>query len=339
VPESFFALPYDQQIAALQAAAESCLPEYDLGGAVLDLLAYQSNAVFSVRHSGQPVAALRLYRPEHKPLAQIHSELVLLRHLNESGLPVPQPIAADDGAPLTFARISGLGDPLPVALFAWREGAGYTPDDLPESCARTAGTRLAELHAALDAFVPPPAFARPTLDADGLFGERSPYHSTAGSAIFTDAQQAVFTAIEARVSATMKALVARPRAFGLIHADFIPKNLLFAAADSVIMLDFEDCAFGYRLYDLAPALWQFKATPRYSALRGAFLNGYTAAQSLADADLAHLETFIAARQVASCRWLAANQHNPRIREIAPELIASRSRELAHFLEHGRFGSE
>ncbi len=335
---SFSNLPYEQQIAALQAVAESCLPEYGLGGAALDLLAYQSNAVFAVRLNGQPRAALRLYRPGHKPLAHIHSELALLRYLHADGLPVPQPLEAADGAPLSFVRISGLDSPLPVALFAWCEGAAYTPDDLPEDCAAHTGALLARLHAALEDFAPPSAFARPTLDADGLFGERSPYHSAAASILFSTDQQAIFARVEAQTRAAMSALAGQPRALGLIHADFIPKNWLFAP-DVTSSLDFEDCAFGYRLYDLAPALWQFKSTPRYSALRGAFLNGYTAGRSFTDADLAHLETFIAARQVASCRWLAANQHNPRIREIAPQLIASRSRELAYFLEHGRFGSE
>ncbi|MBZ0289425.1 MAG: phosphotransferase, partial [Anaerolineae bacterium] len=143
----------------------------------------------------------------------------------------------------------------------------------------------------------------------------------------------VFAQVDARVGAVMDKLGQGRENFGLIHADFIAKNFLFQDND-LYAIDFDDCGWGYYLYDLAPLLTQTRGEPNFADIYDAFWEGYTGVRNLPDSDRAYLETFIAARHLASCRWLAGNLHNPRIRERAPELIAYRTDELRHFLETG-----
>ena len=95
--------------------------------------------------------------------------------------------------------------------------------------------------------------------------------------------------------------------WGLIHADLHLGNALFHRG-GVKLIDFDDCGYGHRLYDLAVAVWELRDEPDYPAFRDALLNGYW---SHRDVDVTHLDDFIAVRQVAFDLWFTGMaQVNP-----------------------------
>jgi Ser/Thr protein kinase RdoA (MazF antagonist) len=190
------------------------------------------------------------------------------------------------------------------------------------------------LHHHARRFRPPADFARPRYDWEGLFGDHSSYNPGDGAALFTSEQQVVFAATAERLRQVMAAIGQASTAFGLIHADFIPSNMLFQG-DTVSAIDFDDCGWGYFLYDLAPAMWQFREDPRRRMLCDALWAGYTAINPLTVQDREIIEAFVAARHLASCRWIAGNRNHPRIRDRAAQIIADRTQELFHFLHTGR----
>ena len=155
-----------------------------------------------------------------------------------------------------------------------------------------------------------------------------------GRRFFSAEQLDIMDAVAARVRDTMQALDRERQSFGLIYGDFIHKNYFFQNG-RVCAVDFEYCGFGYYLYDLAPVLLGWSPLANYEALKAALWAGYTALRPLPEWDHEHLETFVAARHVASCRWIASNLDNPKIRERATEILAVRSEELLSFLETGR----
>ncbi|RMG86382.1 MAG: hypothetical protein D6712_07660, partial [Chloroflexi bacterium] len=122
--------------------------------------------------------------------------------------------------------------------------------------------------------------------------------------------------------------------FGLIHADCIAKNMLWQG-DALCVIDFDDCAYGYYLYDLAPFLLNLSGEPHYEQAKAALWDGYTAVRPRPQHYREYLETFIAVRHVASCYWVAGNQDNPYVRGKATELIRLRVQELADFLRTGK----
>jgi Ser/Thr protein kinase RdoA (MazF antagonist) len=202
----------------------------------------------------------------------------------------------------------------------------------PEQAAQV-GTFLARLHQFSASYQPPAGFERPRLDWTGLFSDDSIYAS-AGDSVFSAEQVAVMRAVAERVRETMQALDAQPDSFGLIHGDFIAKNVLFSESQ-VCALDFEYCAFGYYLYDLAPALLGWNALPAYADLKAALWETYSRQRPQVADQAEYLETLVAGRHVASCRWIASNLHNPKIRNAAPEILAQRSDELRGFLATGQ----
>ncbi len=331
---TFASLTYEQQVAQLTSAAQSILPQYGLSGAQIQLLSYANNAVFKVSSSSHDHYVLRVHRPGHKRIEWILSELLWLSALNEqSTAHVPRSIPTQTGEWLVDAHVETLSEPLPCVLFQWIEGHFYTAADIPLDKAYQAAAFIAHLHDFADTFKPPVAFTRPRLDWEGLFGEHSPYNPGEGARIFTADQKVVFAAVEARVQTVFNELDALPQSFGVIHADFLPKNFLFTQT-GMAAIDFDDVSWGYYLYDLSPSLLLFKSESRYAELREAWLSGYSSVRALPAHHGDYLEAFMAARHLASCRWQAGHLHNPRIREHAAEVIVLRTEDLRHFLETG-----
>ena len=112
------------------------------------------------------------------------------------------------------------------------------------------------------------------------------------------------------------------------------KNILFHEGE-VRALDFEYCGWGYYLYDLTPLLWQLKPQNRYPQLEQALWDGYTSIRPLTQRHRELLETFIAGRQVASMRWIAANRQNPHVVGKVEAILTQRTAELQAFLETGK----
>lgn len=332
---TFANLTYEQQIAQLTAAARSILPLYGLADAEIELLSYANNAVFKITAAPDVHYVLRMHRPGHKRIEWIRSEVMCLTTLNQqTTLQVPRPVATQHGDWLVEAHVETLESPLPCVLFQWIEGHFYAPADISLDQVRQAATFIAALHDFSATFKPPADFTRPRLDWEGLFGEDSPYNPGEGARIFTADQKVVFAAVEDRVRAVFNELDALPQSFGVIHADFLPKNFLFTPK-GVAAIDFDDLSWGYYLYDLSPTLLLLKSESHYPELREAWLGGYTSVRALPPCHTDYLEAFMAARHLASCRWQAGHLHNPRIREHAAEVIASRTEDLRRFLETGK----
>lgn len=322
------------RLARLEDGARHALMAYGLDSAMLIPLNLGNNAVFRVV-AGSEQYVLRIHRPGYKSLAWIQSELTWLAALwHNTGLSVPQPLPAQDGSWVVSAALPGSDVPLVCVLFRWMAGDLRHPNTITLDETQLAGSFLARLHKYALIYTPPPGFIRPRLDWDGLFGANSVYNPGAGAALFTESQNQIFVAVAEEVRRIMTGLDEVPGTFGLIHADFLVKNMLFCDG-RVCALDFDECGWGYYLYDLTPALWQFKDEPNYAELRAAYWAGYTQVRSLTEDNQEPLEVLLAARHLASIRWIAGNRDNPAIRERATGIIAARVELLRHFLDTGR----
>lgn len=337
----------------MREAAGEALRAYGLDGAELKFLSETSSAVYRVTTPGGLRCALRMHRPGHKAVQWIESELVWLEAIRrETNLLAPRPIRTLGGDLLSWTHLPD-GEALPCALLEWVDGTACTPETIQPEQVRLVGMYLARLHAFSREYAPPPGFARLVLDAKGFFGEESAYHAGEGERLFTKAHRAVFGAVEKRVRAVMAGLGRGQDVFGLIHADAIPQNVVIrgdpsewteqdrslqtAAQEIVGMVDFDECSWGYYLYDLAPMLWMLRAQPGYGACRTALIEGYESISRLPEGWREVLETLIAARQVASCRWIAAHRDDAAVQGRAVEIIAARVEELRRYLDGAAFG--
>ena len=127
----------------------------------------------------------------------------------------------------------------------------------------------------------------------------------------------------------MAGLGSKPDVFGLIHADLHLENALFDG-DAVRLIDFDDCGFGYWLYDIAVPLWEYRGRADYAAILAALLDGYRERRELPD--LTHLDDFIATRDVAFGLWFAGMaQVNPAFAADLDKVMGNIQRSLDRVL--------
>lgn len=303
-------------IATLTARAASAIAHWNLPDQVPELLKYRENAVFKVRlRDGRP-AALRLHRPAyHSPVA-LASELAFMAVLREKGIAVPLPIAAADGSLLAVLPSPESSAPHYADLIGWMEGEplGDTGAPLPRTgrdlpaLFRVIGQEMARLHDVADGFVQAAGFERPAWDVEGLLGEAPFWGRFWDCPLLAPTQRDDLARLRDRLLPRLSAL-APGLDYGLIHADLVRENVLVADG-AVAFIDFDDCGFGFRLFDLATALLRNRHEPDYPQLRGALLEGYTAVRPQAEPDFQHLPLFLLLRALTYIGWAAARPELP-----------------------------
>ena len=109
--------------------------------------------------------------------------------------------------------------------------------------------------------------------------------------------------------------------YGLIHADVLRENLLDDAG-RLWLIDFDDCGFGFRLYDLATALSQSLDEPQLPGLAAALLDGYGESRRLPPQPGQWLTLFVLLRCLASCGWpiTRSTADDPRMRPYATRAL-------------------
>jgi len=291
----------------LTQRAIAALAHWDLPEQVPELIKYRENAVFKVELTWGDPAALRLHRPAYHSQAALASELAFMAYLRDRGLAVPQPIPAANGALLV-----AFGDgPYHADLIGWIDGEPLGETGVPlvqegrdlQAIFRSIGRELALLHGAADAFRQPVGFERPARDADRLLGEAPFWGRFWDCAVLSAEDQTYLTALRATLTARLAA-IAPGLDYGLIHADIVRENI-FVRKGTVAFIDFDDCGFGFRLFDLATALLRNRREPSYPALRQALLEGYAAVRPQAEVDFVHLPLFLLLRALTYIGWAAA----------------------------------
>jgi Ser/Thr protein kinase RdoA (MazF antagonist) len=90
----------------------------------------------------------------------------------------------------------------------------------------------------------------------------------------------------------------------MIHADLHQRNV-FISDDSMYLIDFDDAGFGWYLYDIAVALYEYNSQDDYQTLQAAFLDGYTEQRDLTDEHRDLLPMFLHIRSRAIIGWATA----------------------------------
>lgn len=282
------------------------LDHMKMSDATVSFLSFTHNAVFSVQYESERyILKVNLNNTRHV------QEVALLRQLDEKGILAPQVVHQIQ----TYAT---------ALLTKELRGESRTNDSITDDDMRRIGQYLATLH---NADLETDGLHH--LDWEGLFGDTGVYYpGDDNMQVFTDEQLATIARVTEQVSISMDALA---HDTGLIHGDFLLKNLLFDG-DTLHALDWEYAGWGYYLYDLTPVLWQLKPSTRYADLEAALWDSYITHRPEAEQYFTHLEAMIAGRQVASIRWVAANQDNPYMQGKVEQILQQRTDELSQFLE-------
>jgi Ser/Thr protein kinase RdoA (MazF antagonist) len=244
---------------------------------------------------------LRVHRPGYQSLAGIRSELAWLTALRtDTDLPIPRPVPGRDGE-----LIQEIAQARTAVLFAYEQGREPTPADDLVPIFRRLGHFAATTHLHTIRWRPPADFTRPTwdassmLDADGLWGDWRLAPN------MTPEIRRTLDALEPRLRAALAAYGKSPDRFGLIHGDMRLGNLLLDG-DRLTLLDFDDCGFGWFVYDLAASLSFIETRAELPALIAAWLDAYQKLRPLTPADVAMIEPMILLRRMVLLAWIGSH---------------------------------
>lgn len=136
--------------------------------------------------------------------------------------------------------------------------------------------------------------------------------------------------IEARVCERLEVFGAREDRYGLIHTDMRLANLLIGP-NGTRLIDFDDCGFGWFLYDFAAGISFMANDRRVPALKEAWVRGYEKIRKLSNPEKAEIDTFVMLRRMALLAWIGSHIEAPEPQALAPDFARVTARLGALYL--------
>jgi len=339
---TYESLSQEQQRTHLQQLASNALQAWQLEAKLLELIKYRENAVYRVLTDDNRQFALRIHRPGYHTDAALRSELQWMFALAKDGIEVPEIIPTPDGQ--LFVKASAEGDPQPrqVDLFAWVEGQelgsvenglGNDPQAIHQIY-HTIGQKAAQLHNHACRWSLPTDFQRHAWDLEGLVGEQPFWGRFWALEALTDQQRELINDARETIRAELEAYDQTADNYSLIHADFVPENLL-VDGEHVRLLDFDDAGFGWHLFELATALYFIQDEPHYEVAKAALIAGYREFRPLPDSELQYLPLFLAARAFTYLGWVQSRWETETAKALTPMLVQLACETAERYLMHSR----
>lgn len=297
------------------AYARAVLPAYGFGrDSELELVNLSENGTFRVS-DGERVAILRVHRDGYHGRTAIESELAWIEALRtDAGVRTPVPIPAVDGRHVV--EVDQGGTPRFAVLFELLPGVEPPEADLTEKF-QVLGELTARMHDHAAAWRRPAWFQRFTWDWPTMLGDRPRWGRWADGMGVGAAETEVLGAAAERVHRRLRAFGAGPERFGLIHADMRLGNLLVDGHDFYV-IDFDDCGYGWHLYDLGAAVSFMEDDPRVPELCDSWVRGYRTVRSLPQADVDEIPTFVMLRRLMLVAWIGSHSSTDLAQEMGQQ---------------------
>jgi Ser/Thr protein kinase RdoA (MazF antagonist) len=312
---------------------------WDLSAASVTLIAVSENATFRVAEDGAPRMVVRLARPGYAgSVSHLSSELLWIEALlTETGIRTPRPVRGRDATPVQRLRDGHGADWMAVAF---EHVVGTILEDQMEGREDTAahfaeiGSITARLHAHARLWRPPAGFRRFSWDLDDMVGPAARWGHWARAPL-SPRQRQVLQAAEETARGTLAALgIDRsPRHFGLIHADLRPSNVMVGDGQLTV-IDFDDCGYGYYLYDFAAALTFYEHRPEAVQMAAAWMDGYRSVAPLSPDDLRAACALSMLRRLTILGWTTTHRPDALPPDLWAEYLPGTVEVAGRYLANG-----
>ena len=297
----------------------SALHRWDIpAGATTSLINVAENRTYLVEGGCGFRSVLRVHRAGYHSRREILSELDWQKALAESGaVDVPAIIAGRDGGDIQTVDIPGNRGSRNLVMFAFVDGTH--PDERGELSDefRNLGRIAARTHIHSRQWQRPDGFLRPAWDIDAVFGPQPRWGNWRNAPNVTPDILAVLERAENLLRRRLGSFGTGPERFGLIHADMRLANLIVGEG-RIWLIDFDDCGFGWFLYDFATAISFIEDHPQVPKLKEAWIEGYTEFLPLSGEEIGEMDSFVMLRRIALLAWIGS-----RIESTEPQRLAGK----------------
>ncbi|MBS4176931.1 phosphotransferase [Lederbergia citrea] len=192
----------------------------------------------------------------------IHFELDFLEYLYSYKQPVIPPIKSKNNQNLTFLKFNN--ETRYLALFPYAKGSPIN-ENLNISQSINLGEIIAKLHFYSNNFKS--QFSRYSLDVRRLV-EQPLQTIEEYCRLFSFGNLSFFRGYSRFLIHSIKNIPIDDETYGMVHGDPNPSNFYFSNDDGFSLFDFDHCAFGYRIHDLAVIRLSFPEKVYKTVLRG-----------------------------------------------------------------------
>ena len=323
-------VPLTVLLPHLETLANRALVLWDLPQeATARLINVSENAVYLVEAAGGYKAILRIHREGYHSRRAIECELTWIDALGaEGGVTTPGYYLGRNGNAIQQMGLEGQMSPRFMVLFHFV--TGDAPDETGD---RTPGFEelggiAARCHLHALGWPKPQPFERLVWDIDAVLGPQPTWGDWRDGPDVGDEDCAVLEEVETVLRRRLAAFGKAPDRYNLIHGDMRLANLL-VDAQGIRLIDFDDCGWGWLLYDFAAAISFIEDDPAVPALKAAWLRGYRRIRPLNAEEETEIDSFVMLRRLSLLAWIGSHIEAPEPQKLAPgfaKVTASLGRE-------------
>jgi Ser/Thr protein kinase RdoA (MazF antagonist) len=307
VPD-FDSLPHEKQMALLLELAEAATALYALPGDLdVKMINLSENATYKVEAPDGRRWALRIHRDGYHSRAAIASELAWLMDLrNTRVVTTPRPVKGKDGELIQQLGHTRMPRPRNIVLFDWEEGVEPGIGEDLSAPFEVLGEVTARMHLHARQWKRPEWFTRHSWDFETSLGDEKPHWGRWRDGMGVDsACEKLFGRTVDLIGKRLAAYGKGAECFGLIHCDLRLANLLIDGK-AVKVIDFDDCGFGWYMYDAATPVSFYEHEPQVPALIESWKRGYRRVIELSREDEAEIPTFVMLRRLLLVAWIGSH---------------------------------
>ncbi|NND00645.1 MAG: phosphotransferase [Gammaproteobacteria bacterium] len=310
-------MPMEQLLELLEELANNSLSLWELPqDARARLINVSENATYMVEGSNWK-SVLRVHRENYHSERAIQCELEWSRALNDDGrIITPDFYPGRDGNPIQSGTVEGLPASRFMVMFHFVEGTQPDEDQDLVKPFEELGEIAATTHLHSISWQRPAPFERLTWDLDTVFGPNPTWGNWRDAPNVTPEVREVLEQVESTVVSRLTEFGKGPERYGLIHADMRLANLLIDE-NGTRLIDFDDCGFGWYLYDFAASISFMEDHVQVPALKESWVKGYRSVRELPESDAEELDTFVMLRRLALLAWIGSHIEAPEPQQLAP----------------------
>ncbi len=311
----------------------------ELSNSTVKLLDYSENATYLVQNpETKEKHILRVCRPNYHTKEEIESEVYWLQSINDNtSIIVSQPILGSNNEYIQTVKLENHLLEYYCVMFTFLDGEA--PDVDHESklikVFEDIGYTTAQFHNhVINNWEKFNEIKRPIWNYGNLLGEQPKWGKWQDGLDITPGRVELFGKVSKVIKSRLENFGQDCNRFGLIHADLRHANLLIKDGE-VKVIDFDDCGFGWYLYDLAASLTFIEHRSYVPKVIESWLKGYRRIRSLSEQEENEIPTFIMMRRLQLIAWVGSRD-NETTQELGSEFTEQTDKLAKIYLNNSEY---